>query len=80
MSEHALKYEKIFFNESYTQKLFIAFKMTYFCCVGLRGNLDFPRFLQKMFYNINCWSVFENENTIQLLSLHNFRKIKRGWG
>ena len=23
------------------------------CCFGLRGNLDFPDFLQKKFYNIN---------------------------
>ena len=30
--------------------------MAYCCCLGLRGNLDFPDFLQKMFYNINYWS------------------------
>ena len=47
MSEHALKYENnLFFQENYTQKLFIAFEMTYYCCFGLRGNLDFPDFLQ----------------------------------
>ena len=27
--------------------------MAYCCCLGLRGNLDFPDFLQKKFYNIN---------------------------
>ena len=27
--------------------------MAYSCCFGLRGNIDFPDFLQKKFYNIN---------------------------
>ena len=40
-------------NQNYAQKLFIAFKMAYSCCFGLRGNLDFRDFFQKMFYNIN---------------------------
>ena len=44
-----------FFTENYTQKLFIAFKMAHSCCFGLRGDLDFPDFIQKKFYNINCW-------------------------
>ena len=35
------------FNQNYTQKLFIAFKMAYSWCFGLKGNLDFPDFLQK---------------------------------
>ena len=39
--------------ENYTLELFIALKMAYCCCLGLRGNLDFPDFLQKKFYNIN---------------------------
>ena len=34
-------------------KLFIAFKIVYSCCFSLGGNLDFPEFLQKSFYNIN---------------------------
>ena len=25
------------------------------CCFGLRGNLDYPDFLQIKFYNINYW-------------------------
>ena len=37
------------FKQNYTQKLFIAFKMAYSCCFGLRGNLNFPDFLQKTF-------------------------------
>ena len=41
--------------ENYTLELFIALKMAYCCCLGLRGNLDFPDFLQKKFYNINSW-------------------------
>ena len=46
MSECELKYENdAIFKENYTQILFIAF--------GLRGNLDFPDFLQKKFYKMN---------------------------
>ena len=29
--------------------------MAYSCCFSLGGNLDFPYFLQKKFYNINYW-------------------------
>ena len=55
MSEPALKCENnAIFMQNYVQKLFIAFKMVYSFCFGLRGNLDFPDFLQKKFYNINC--------------------------
>ena len=55
MSEPALKYENnASFKQIDTLKLFIAFKMAYSCHFGLRGNLDFPDFLQKKFYNINC--------------------------
>ena len=42
-----------FFKESFTQKLFIAYKMTNYCCFGLRENLDFPDFIREKFYNIN---------------------------
>ena len=50
MSEPAQKCEKnAIFNQNYAQKLFIAFKMAYSCCFGLRGNLNFPDFLQKTF-------------------------------
>ena len=37
------------FKQNYAQKLFIAFQMAYSCCFCLRGNLDFPDFLQKSF-------------------------------
>ena len=59
MSEPALKCENnAIFKQNYTQKLFISFKISYYCCFGLRGNLEFPNFLQKKFYNINySWSV-----------------------
>ena len=49
MSEPALKCEnnEAISKKNYAQKLFIAFKMAYSFCFGLRGNLDFPDFLQK---------------------------------
>ena len=54
MSEPALKCENnAIFKQNYTQKLFISVKIFYTCCFGLRGNLEFPNFLQKKFYNIN---------------------------
>ena len=54
MSEPALKCENYaIFEQINALKLFIAFKIAYSCCFGLRGNLDFPDFLQKKFYNIN---------------------------
>ena len=50
MSEPALKCENCAsFKQSYTLKLFIAFKMAYSCCLSLGGNLDFAEFLQKSF-------------------------------
>ena len=41
------------FKQNYTLELFISLKMAISCCFGLRGNLEFPDFLQKKFYNIN---------------------------
>ena len=59
MSEPALKCENnAIFKQNYTLELFIALKMAYCCCLGLRGNLDFLDFLQKKFYNISYWSQF----------------------
>ena len=50
MSEPALKCENsASFKQSYTLKLFIAFKIAYSCCLSSGGNLDFPDFLQKSF-------------------------------
>ena len=50
MSEPALKCENnAIFKQNYTQKLFISFKISYYCCFGLRGNLEFPDFLQKSY-------------------------------
>ena len=63
MSEPALKCES---NDSFEQintlKLFIAFKMAYSCCFSFGGNLDFPEFLQRKFYNINYWRSSEHGN------------------
>ena len=54
MSEPAQKCENYaLFKQNYTLELFIALKMAYSCCFGLRGNLDFFRFPPKFFYNIN---------------------------
>ena len=50
MFESAQKCENYaVFKQNYTLELFIALKMAYCCCLGLRGNLDFPDFLQKSF-------------------------------
>ena len=60
MSEPAQKFEnnEAISNQNYGQKLFIAFKMAYSCCCGLRGNLNFPDFFQKKVYNIDYWYRF----------------------
>ena len=58
MSEPAPKCENnAIFKQNYTIELFIALKMAISCCFGLRGNLDFPDFLQIKFYNINYRSA-----------------------
>ena len=59
--------KQCYFQLNYIQTLFICSKMVYSCCFGLRGNLDFPEFLQKKFYNINyrsskVWKLFKNRN------------------
>ena len=57
MSEPALKCENnASFKQIYTPKLLIAFKIAFSYCFSLGGNLDFPEFLQKKFYNIIYWS------------------------
>ena len=56
MSEPGLKCEyNASFKQIFSLKLFIDFEMAYFCCFSFGGNLDFPEFLQKKFYNINHW-------------------------
>ena len=55
MSNPALKCENnASFKQIFNLKLIIAIKMAYSCCFSFGGNLDFPKFLQKKFYNINC--------------------------
>ena len=51
MYEPALKCEKneAILKQIYTLRLFIAFKMAYYCCFNLGGNLGFPEFLQNSF-------------------------------
>ena len=62
MSKPAPKCEiNAIFKQNYAQKQFIAFKIAYSFHFGLRGNLDFPDFLQKKFDNINnrcCMKYF----------------------
>ena len=41
------------FEQNNALELFISLKMAISCCFGLRGNLDFPDYLQIKFYNIN---------------------------
>ena len=59
MYEPSLKCEyNASFKQIFTLKLFIAFKMANSCCFSFGGNLDFPEFLQKKFYNIDYWTRF----------------------
>ena len=53
------------FKQNYTLELFISLKMAISCCFGLRGNLDFPDFLPKKFYNINYWKTWLEEVQIE---------------
>ena len=46
------------FKQNNALELFISLKIAISCCFGLRGNLDFPHFFQKKFYNINYRSSF----------------------
>ena len=39
----------VIFMQNYTLELFIAFRMAFSCHFGLRGNLEFPIFLQNKF-------------------------------
>ena len=58
MSEPALKCENYtIFKQNYILNLFITIKMAYFCNFSLGGNLDFPDFLQKNFYNIDYRAI-----------------------
>ena len=53
MSESALNVKTMLFLSKTMLKNRFSFKISYSCRFGLRGNLDFPDFLQKKFYNIN---------------------------
>ena len=67
------------FKPNYTLKLFVTFKMAYSCCFSSGGNLDFPDFLPKKFYNINYFwepfffrrliQFFENEQTVVVVAV-----------
>ena len=58
MSETAEKCENnAIFKQTYTLKLFIAFKMTYYCCFSLGGNQDF-QLLKKSFITSTTEQTF----------------------
>ena len=59
----------VIFKQIYALKLFIAFKMAKYGSFSLGGNIDFPEFLQKKFYNINYWSsgYYVEETRVQWL-------------
>ena len=73
MSEPAQKCKNncAIFKQIYTTKLFIAFKMAYSCCFSLGGNLHFPEFLQKKFYNINYWTTMKENAILSKAMLQN---------
>ena len=54
------------FKQTNALVLLIYLKMAIFCCFGLRGNLDFPDFLQLKFYNINSRDLFLNKTVCPL--------------
>ena len=59
MSETSQKCENnAIFKQNYSQKLFISFKISYSCCFGNRGNLEFPDFLQKSFITLTTFHCF----------------------
>ena len=66
------------FKQKYSVELFIALKMAYSCCFGIRRNLDFPDFLQKKFYNIN----YRTRTRTQVItkSFGHWPQSKRGVG
>ena len=67
VSEPAQKYENIaIVKQNYTLKLLIAVKMVCSCCFSSCKNLDF---LQKKFYNINCWSYYMIKMSLCLANL-----------
>ena len=74
MSEPALKCENsASFKQSYTLKLFIAFKIAYSCCLSSGGNLDFPDFLQKSFITSTTGlALVWNETRIGFISRYSF--------
>ena len=57
---------------TFTLKLFIAFKMAYSCCFDERGNLDFPDFLQKKFYNINVWFGYSRFDNLYIIKIFTY--------
>ena len=72
MSEPPLKCENnTIFQQGYTLKLLIAFKMAYSCCFSFGGNVDFPEFRQKKFITLT--------NLVNLAYLHWLYVVQQCW-
>ena len=68
LSEPAQKCENnAIFKQNKDLELFISLKMAISCYFYLRGNLDFPDFLQIKFYNINYWILPNGKISAQSL-------------
>ena len=62
MSEPALKCENnAILNQNCILKLFIAFKMAYYCCASKVGSIDFLYFLQKSFIPSTTGMMSDNQ-------------------
>ena len=67
MSELSQKCENYpIFKQNYTLELIIALKMAFSCCSGLRGNLDFPDFLQQSFITSTTGRTFSSNGHIEI--------------
>ena len=64
--------KRCYFQLNNIQTLFICSKVVYSGCFGLRGNLDFPGFLQIKFYNISCRSYYFIKKILVLLLTAHF--------
>ena len=62
-------WKQCYFQAKLYSKLFIAFKISYSCCLGFRGNLDFPDFLQKSFITLTSgwWGCYHHRKIFSVL-------------
>ena len=68
MSAPAQKFENYDISkQNYTIQMFLTFKLAYYCCFSLGGNLDF---LQKKFYNFYNYRIRVLVNSTYLYTSH----------